>query len=177
MGDDERFLRLLEPEYAKALAFARSLSRSRGEGDDLLQEACERALKALGKLRDDAAFRGWFYRIVINAHRTRTRRGFWRRFLPIAAEESAAVEDYRVATWSPDQAEAARRARQALARLPAVQREAIVLFEIEGWTVEEVAVVQGVSVSAVKSRLARGRERMRAFYERGAKAALATEEP
>ncbi len=178
MGDDERFLRLLGPEYARALAFARSLSRSRNEGDDLVQEAVERALKALAKLRDDAAFRGWFYRILTNVHRTRARRGFWKRFLPIATQETGdGVEDYRVTTWSPDAAEAARRARQALARLPAVQREAIVLFEIEGWTVEEIAALHGVSASAVKSRLARGRERMRADYERFADApALVTED-
>ena len=42
------------------------------------------------------------------------------------------------------------------------------LFEIEGWRVEDIAVLQGVSASAIKSRLARGRERMRAHYEHDA---------
>lgn len=168
---NERFLRLMEPGYAKALAFARSLSRSRSDGDDLMQESLVRALTRLGNLRDDAAFHAWFYRIVINVHRTRSRRAFWRRFLQLgetsrADDERETVSDYRVSEWSPDAAEAARRARQSLASVPAEQRESIVLFEVEGWTVEEIAVLHRVSVSAVKSRLARGRARLRAYYEK-----------
>ena len=53
-----------------------------------------------------------------------------------------------------------------LAGLPAVQREAVVLFEIEGFSVEEIAAMQEVTVSAVKSRLARGRDRLRRAYQR-----------
>jgi RNA polymerase sigma-70 factor (ECF subfamily) len=165
---DDRFRRLIEPEWAKALAFARSLSRSRSDGDDLIQEAVVRAIAKLSTLRDDAAFRGWFYRLVINAHRNRSRRSFWRRFLQISetTEEGDAGTsgDYRVANWSPDAAESVRRARQALATLPAEQREAIVLFELQGWQVDEIAALLGVSASAVKSRLARGRDRLRTFY-------------
>ena len=73
--------------------------------------------------------------------------------------------DYRSSEWSPDAAEAARRAREALASLAPAYREAIVLFEIEGWQVDELAKLLGVSPSAVKSRLARGRAQLRAYYE------------
>jgi RNA polymerase sigma-70 factor (ECF subfamily) len=47
-----------------------------------------------------------------------------------------------------------------------VQREAVVLFEVDGYSIEEIAAMQRVSVSAVKSRLVRGRERLRRYYER-----------
>jgi len=47
-----------------------------------------------------------------------------------------------------------------------VQREAIVLFELDGYSLEEIATIQGVTLSAVKTRLARGREKLRQFYER-----------
>lgn len=166
---EDRFRRLIEPEWAKALAFARAISRSRGDGDDLCQEAAMRAMAKLDTLRDEGAFRSWFFRILITVHRNRGRRSFWRRFLqlsdPIVADApEASAGDYRVASWSPDAAESARRAREALAKLPPEQRESIVLFEIEDWRVEEIATLQGVSVSAVKSRLARGRARLRAYY-------------
>jgi RNA polymerase sigma factor (sigma-70 family) len=59
-----------------------------------------------------------------------------------------------------------RRGREALATLPPEQRESIVLFEVEGWKVDEIAALLGISASAVKSRLSRGRERLRAFYEK-----------
>lgn len=171
MGEPEqRLWQLLEPVYAQVVAFARSLSRSRSDGDDLFQEAVVRAMAKLGHLRDETAFKAWIYRIVISVHRNRCRRAFWLRFIQLGAtditdEGAHASGDYRVAEWSPDAAEEARRIRDALARLPAVQREAIVLCEIEGWRVEEIATLDGVSVSAVKSRLARGRAQLREYYE------------
>jgi RNA polymerase sigma-70 factor (ECF subfamily) len=169
----KRLRRLIEPVHDRAVAFARCLCRSRSDGDDLYQEALLRVLGKLDSLRDDAAFRPWLYRVVISVHRNRCRRAFWRRLLPLGdpaepddANRGAGVPgDYRTSDWSPDAAEAAQRARAALAVLPAVQREAIVLFEIEGWQVDEIAEAQGVSASAVKSRLARGRARLRAHYE------------
>jgi RNA polymerase sigma-70 factor (ECF subfamily) len=60
----------------------------------------------------------------------------------------------------------AERMRAALAALSPVQREAIVLHELQGLTVEEVAGAQGVSASAVKSRLSRGRTRLRSIYRK-----------
>jgi RNA polymerase sigma-70 factor (ECF subfamily) len=169
-----RFRRLIEPVHDKALAFARCLSRSRSDGDDLFQEALVRALVKLDALRDDAAFRPWLYRIVITVHRNRCRRAFWSRFLPLGHDDDVDTSqradisgsDYRTSDWSPDAHEAMQRARTALAHLPAEQRESIVLFEIEGWQVDEIADLYRVSISAVKSRLARGRARLRAFYER-----------
>lgn len=171
----ERLRRLIEPVHDRALAFARCLCRSRADGDDLYQEALLRALTKLDGLRDDASFRPWLYRVVITVHRNRCRRSFWRRLIPLgdpddgndaAGGEHAAASDYRMSDWSPDAAGAAARARTALAVLPAVQREAIVLFELEGWQIDEIAALHRVSASAVKSRLSRGRARLRAYYER-----------
>jgi len=169
----ERLRRLIEPVHERALAFARCLCRSRADGDDLYQEALLRVLGKLDGLRDDGAFRPWLYRVIISVHRNRCRRAFWRRLLPLG-DPAAADErdlrgdalDYRTSEWAPDASEATARARAALAVLPAVQREAIVLFEIEGWQVDEIARLHGVSASAVKSRLARGRARLRAHYAR-----------
>lgn len=167
----ERLRQLIAPVHDRALAFARGLCRSRADGDDLYQEALLRALAKLDGLRDDAAFRPWLYRVVVSVHRNRCRRAFWRRFVPFgdAGEPPGppdAALDYRAAEWSPDAAEASARARAALAVLPAVQRETIVLFELEGWQVDEIAALHKVSSSAVKSRLARGRDRLRAYYQR-----------
>jgi DNA-directed RNA polymerase specialized sigma24 family protein len=58
------------------------------------------------------------------------------------------------------------RAKKALSALPEKQREAVVLFEIEGFSIEEVAKMQNAKISAVKSRLARGRARLRGHYEK-----------
>jgi len=165
-----RLRRLLVPVHDAARSFARGIARSRADGDDLFQEALLRALGKLDGLRDDAAFRPWLYRVIVTVHRNRCRRAFWRRLLPLGGH------DLPAGPRTDELLGGAERARLALAALPGEQRETIVLFEIEGWQVEEIAVLHGVSASAVKSRLARGRERLRAFYTRrfGATAPAAT---
>jgi RNA polymerase sigma factor (sigma-70 family) len=162
----DRFRRLLEPQHDRALAFARSISRLTSEGDDLFQDAMLHAFKKLDALRDDAAFRPWLYRIIINAHRSRVRRVFWRRLVSSTPADAAQPDDelYRTEGWTPQAAEANRRARTALAKLPPDVREAIVLFEIEGWTIEEIATLERGTLSCIKSRLARGRARLRELY-------------
>ena len=163
----DRFRRLLEPHHDRALGFARSLCRATAEGDDLFQDAMLHAYTKLDALRDDTAFRPWLYRIVINAHRSRCRRLFWRRLIPFGDDGTIPDDDhlYRTEAWTPGAAEANRRARAALAKLPATIREAIVLFEIEGFGVDEIAAIQGGSISAIKSRLARGRVQLRELYD------------
>jgi RNA polymerase sigma-70 factor (ECF subfamily) len=163
----ERLMRLLSPLHGSAAAFARRLGRSAEDGDDLFQDAILRAHDKLPSLRDEANFRSWFYILILNVHRNRSRRQFWRRFFSLdgemAPEFDPPGEDG--AEWEQERRQAARASR-ALAGLPAVQREAVVLFELEGFSVEEIANLQNVSVSAVKSRLSRGRGHLRSAYER-----------
>lgn len=163
----QRLLDLLEPIHHQAAATARRLSRNRFEGDDLYQDAVLRAHEKLPSLRDPSSFRAWFYAVLLSVHRNRSRRPFWRRFVPLddRIEEGFDPPGEDGAAWDERRRQAERVSR-ALASLPAVQREAVVLFEIEGFSVEEIASLQQVSASAVKSRLARGRERLRRHYER-----------
>jgi RNA polymerase sigma-70 factor (ECF subfamily) len=161
-----RFLALLGPVHERAQATARRLCRSNADGDDVYQEAVLRAMARLGDLRDDQAFPAWFHRIVLSVHRERGRRAFWRRLLPLdalAGGREPAGEDG--GAWADERA-GARRMQAALATLPAVQREAVVLCDIDGYELGEVAEMQAVSLSAVKSRLVRGRARLRRYYER-----------
>jgi RNA polymerase sigma-70 factor (ECF subfamily) len=153
-----RLRRLLEPHHDRALAFARCVSRSPADGDDLFQEALLRALGKLDTLRDDAAFRPWLYRVIISVHRNRYRTAFWRRMLPFASAPASTMPR------ADDLLAADERARAALAELPHEMREALVLFEIEGWQVDEIATLLHVSTSAIKSRLSRGRDRLRTIY-------------
>jgi RNA polymerase sigma-70 factor (ECF subfamily) len=163
----ESLLGFLAPLHHQALATARRLCRSAAEGDDLYQEAVLRAFHKLPALRDEGRFRSWFFAVLLSVHRGRSRRAFWRRFLPLSAAEAGGNdpvgEDGR---RGADEHEQAARASRALAKLPGVQREAVVLHDIEAMTMVEIAAMQGVTVSAVKTRVARGRERLRAHYRR-----------
>jgi RNA polymerase sigma-70 factor (ECF subfamily) len=158
---------LLRPFHDQAAATARRLSRSAEDGDDLFQEAVIRAYEKLSGLRDRSRFRPWFYSVLLSVHRNRTRRGFWRRFLSMERKDGTSIDvaGEDGASWD-DERRGADRIARALARLSPEQREAVVLFELDGFSVEEIAALQSVSVSAVKSRLARGRERLRRHYSR-----------
>lgn len=154
----QRLCRLLEPVHAELRACARRLCRSSADGDDLFQEAALRALGKIDMLDSEEAFRSWFYRVLLSVHRNRVKRGFWGRLVPLGDQEPAAEASTDLG--------GAERVRLALARLPAEQREAIVLHDIQELSVDEIADVQGVSPSAVKSRLVRGRRRLRSIYKK-----------
>lgn len=158
---------LLEPVHGPALATARRLCRSAADGDDLYAETVLRAFEKLHTLRDESRFKPWVFAILLSRHRSRSRLRFWRRFVPLddafPAGNGPAGDDG--SRWDDD-AVRARRVAAALDTLPAVQREAVVLFELECHSIEDIAALQGASVAAVKSRLARGRERLRRWYER-----------
>jgi RNA polymerase sigma-70 factor (ECF subfamily) len=160
-------MRLLAPLHDQALTTARRLCRSPAEGDDLFQEAVLRAYEKLPALRDPSRFRSWFYAVLLSLHRGRARRAFWRRLVPIAdllaSGNDPLGEDGR---HGEEERQRVARASRALATLPAVQREAVVLHDLEGFSIQEIAAMQAVTVSAVKTRLVRGRDRLRACYRR-----------
>lgn len=172
MADDtqqpwQSFMTLLAPIHDQAAATARRLCASTFDGDDLFQEAVLRAFRKLLSLRDPDRFRPWFYAVLLSLHRNRTRRSFWRRFLPLdgapAIAERLAGEDGLALAEERRRCE---RAARALSTLPAEQREAVVLFDVDGYSIREIAALQRVSESAVKSRLVCGRERLRRHYQR-----------
>jgi len=117
-------------------------------------------------LRDESKFRSWFFAVLLSMHRTRVRR---------PRRESVSIEDTLAGGNEPvgedgtlwdEERRRAERAARALATLDPTQREAVVLHELDGFSVDEVAEMQQVTPSAVKSRLARGREKLRRFYLR-----------
>jgi RNA polymerase sigma-70 factor (ECF subfamily) len=159
-----RLIALLRPIHEQALATARHLCRQPADGDDLYQEAVLRAFEKLPTLRAETKFRSWFFAVLLSLHRSRHRRAFWKRFVSI--EEVCPGDVPVVGPRDAEQIQRADRASRALASLKPEQREALVLFEIEGFRIEEIAAMQKASVSAVKSRLVRGRANLRRYYER-----------
>ena len=163
----ERLATLLAPIHESALGTARRLCRSRGDGDDLYQESVVRAFEKLHTLRDESRFRSWFYATLLSRHRSRSRRLFWKRLVPLErafeGEREPAGEDG--GRWE-ERFRQANRVADALATLDAAQREVIVLFEVDGYSIAEIAEMQRASIPAVKSRLVRGREKLRRWYQR-----------
>lgn len=154
-GRRERFMALLMPVYKRLEDFALAMTRNRDEARDLVAETLLRAYEHFGKLRDEKAFLGYLFSIAAREHRSRRRRES--RFDTIGED---AAETLRSAGAPPDAAADVDLLYQALERLPYGQREAVVLFEISGFSIREIQQIQGGSVAAVKVRLFRARRRL-----------------
>jgi RNA polymerase sigma-70 factor (ECF subfamily) len=98
----------------------------------------------------------WLHRIVVNACLDRARRRQVRPAVPLETAQREPV----AATESADTLTTRLVIRDALTRLPADQRAALVLVDLEGLPVAEVAAILGVAEGTVKSRCARGRARL-----------------
>ncbi len=156
--DNQTFWNLLKPLHAKAEAFCRLLAGNREDGDDLYQEAVCRALPRLDQLRDPGAFRPWLYQIIVNCHRNRVTSPWWRRFERLKPEHDVIASSERVA----GPVHARMRLDIAMKPLSVQDRALVLLCDIDGWTVAELAGLVGASEDAVKKRLSRARKKMKA---------------
>jgi RNA polymerase sigma-70 factor (ECF subfamily) len=159
-----RLLGLLDPVHETAAATARRIAHTSDEGDDLYQDAVLHAFRKLDSLRDESRFRSWFFAILLSQHRTRARRAFWRRFLPMEDAARAGAEPAIHPVHGEEDRLRSGRLRSALASLSPGEREALVLHEMQGFSTEEIAEVQGVAPSSVRSRLTRARRHLAGVY-------------
>lgn len=137
--------------------FALSITRDPELAGDLVQDTFIRALERSGQYRGDAPVQAWLRRILHNLAIDRARRARHE----VVVEE---VEDrWRDDEYTVDPAAVAERSEtreefeDALVRLPFIYRVAVVLHDVEGWTVRQIADLTEMSLPAAKQRLRRGR--------------------
>jgi len=156
-GDRDAFGELVRRHRDRLWAVALRTLGDREEAADALQDALVSAYRAADRFRGDAAVTTWLHRIVVNACLDRVRRRTSRPTVPLPEEGPAepAEPGDRMA-----ERDTAIVVREALAALPADQRAALVLLDLQGHSVAEVARMLGVAEGTVKSRCARGRARL-----------------
>ncbi|SCL65630.1 RNA polymerase sigma factor SigM [Micromonospora chersina] len=164
-GDRNAFTELFHRHRDRLWAVALRTVGDREEAADALQDALLSAHRAAARFRGDSAVTTWLHRIVVNACLDRIRRRQTHATVPLpdgvhtdgepgrhtgGVEPAAPARDHDTALV----------VRQALAALPAEQRAALVLVDVQGYPVAEVARMLGVAEGTVKSRCARGRARL-----------------
>lgn len=142
----------LRPIHRQLEKFILSMTRDRDDAHDLMQDTILIAWQHMDTLRDPAAFKTYLYTIASN----RFKRRFVReKYFGAFSEE---LQDHLSSSDpSPERSTDASLVRDALQRLPWKYREALILFEINDLSIEEVRQIQGGSTSAVKVRLLRAR--------------------
>ena len=135
--------------------YARALTGDSHRADDLVQDTLERALTKFHLWRDGSDLRAWMFSIMHNVfiNQLKARR-------ELALDD--AVEDGLQSAPQSDPLEL-RDLDAALRRLPAEQREVLLLVGMEQLSYAEVSKALGIPAGTVMSRLSRGRERLRAL--------------
>lgn len=150
------------PLFDRLYNFAHWLTQNRSEAEDLVQEACMKALKGFGSFRQGTNFRAWMYRILRNTFLT-SRAGL--RAAPVSLDDDGAAPIEPVASGTPESILISSVDRQAiqtaLEALPVQYREVILLCDVEEMRYQEIADTLAIPVGTVMSRLSRGRKAMR----------------
>jgi RNA polymerase sigma-70 factor (ECF subfamily) len=156
-GDPAAFATLVHRHRDRLWAVALRTTGDPDEAADALQDALLKAHRSAASFRGDAQVTTWLHRIVVNACLDRMRRARSRPTVPLPEHDSAhPIEPSdplgrRELAWEID---------RALRTLPDEQRAALVLIDVEGYSVDEAAELLGIPTGTVKSRCARGRAKL-----------------
>jgi RNA polymerase sigma factor (sigma-70 family) len=168
-ADNTRFANVVLPHLDDAYALARWVLGNRADAEDVVQEACLKALRGISGFSGGNS-RAWTLAIVRNAAYDWLRKNRPAAIVPVedlekverlAARDNAALAP---AQDDPETALIARadelRLQAAIEGLPTAFRETLVLRDVQGLGYREIAEVTGVPIGTVMSRLARARDRL-----------------
>lgn len=162
-GDTAAFSIIIKRHERHMLRAAQKYGRKPEDTQDILQEALFRASRNMHHYRAEAALGTWLHKVVLNSgfdwatHRTQI------EFPVLDEPDSDLDKDPRLSTDPLGYLDVALTIRQAVDQLHPDQRMALILVDLGGYSVEDVATLEGIKVGTVKSRRSRAREQLRAL--------------
>ena len=163
-GDPQAFEQLMRAHEGRMYAVALRMCGNREDALDCSQEAMLRIYRAMGNFKGQSSFATWVYRITMNTCLDELRRR--------KVRTSSSLDALLDTGWSPADdddtperhaiaSEQRRMLEKAISGLPEDMRAAIVLRDVQGFTYEEIATILSANVGTIKSRISRGREKLR----------------
>ena len=151
----QRFMSLYTPVHERFVRFCYAHAYGDYDPNDLINETVLKAYENFHKLKDDGAFLHFLFGISKNVLRNSHRRSKFK----------GAYEEQQFSQVPDDGPSGEDRVDvgvlyEALGQLPKEQKEALILFEISGFSIKEIMEMQKAGESAVKARLARGRKKL-----------------
>src|SRR5690349_174832 len=159
-GDERAFEILYERHSPAILRYCRSLLRSTQEAEDVKQEVFVLAISALRRGAEPDAFRPWLYRVAHNACMSHLR---MRR--PVLVADNGVLVGPATAAPVDDHREELRQLLDDIGTLPDVQRGALLLREMDGFSYEQVGEVLGLPLSTVRASIFRARRTLQGLAE------------
>jgi RNA polymerase sigma-70 factor (ECF subfamily) len=161
-GDSDAFGELVRRHRDRLWAVALRTLGDREEAADAVQDALVSAYRAAHTFRGQSAVTTWLHRITVNACLDRARKAASRKTSPVDDTQrlEQLLEPHESAAAPAERNDLHRELIGALGTLPADQRAALVLVDMQGYPVAEAARILDVPTGTVKSRCARGRARL-----------------
>jgi len=174
-GDAKAFETLVHTYSGRLLAVSQRFLRNEEDARDAVQDTFLQAYRALGNFAGDAKVSTWLHRIAINASlmklRTRRRKpeesieGLLPKFLEDGHQREPAVEWLERADVAIERRESRALVRECIDRLPETYRTVLLMRDIDEMDTEETASLLRISTNAVKTRLHRARQALRALLD------------
>jgi RNA polymerase sigma-70 factor (ECF subfamily) len=165
-GERKLFHELVRP-YEKSVYFATfSILQNEADAEDAAQETVLKALKNLGNFRAESKFSTWLISIAVNEARARLRHARVLKFESVDGSSPdeddgftpSVISDWReVPLQTLERKELRELLQKAIASLPEIYREVLLLRDVEEFSIAEAAVALGVGEGVVKTRLLRAR--------------------
>ncbi len=163
-GDVQAFEELMQSHESRIYAIALRMMGNREDAQDCAQEAMVRIYRAMGSFKGQSALATWIYRITMNTCLDELRR---RKARKVTSLDSLVDNG-----WSPTdtgdtpeehglRVEKQNSLNQAIQSLPDDMRAAIILRDVKGYSYDEIASILDANVGTIKSRISRGREKLR----------------
>ena len=163
-GDVQAFEELMQSHESRIYAIALRMMGNREDAQDCAQEAMVRIYRAMGSFKGQSALATWIYRITMNTCLDELRR---RKARKVTSLDSLVNNG-----WSPTdtgdtpeehglRVEKQNALNQAIQSLPDDMRAAIILRDVKGYSYDEIASILDANVGTIKSRISRGREKLR----------------
>lgn len=168
LGDPAAFEEIYRQHERMVYNLALRMSANPEDAAELTQEVFLRVYRSLDRFRGGSTLKTWVFRIALNCCRSRYRR----RRLPLLqprSEEDDPLERLVDPSSDPEQdllnSRLGQQLSAALGRVPFAFREAVVLRDVHGFSYEEISQILRIRIGTVRSRIARGRERLRDLLE------------
>ena len=153
-----RFLALYEPIHDRFERFCRARVYGDLDYKDLMNETLLLAYSKFDTLKSDKAFLSFLFTIAVRYLASNAKKD--QKKLNNEGIDLSTIADKQA---NPETSTNVYLLHEALALLPVEQKEAIILFEISGFSIKDISKIQNAGESAVKQRLKRGRERLTAI--------------
>ncbi len=149
------FLSLYEPVHDQLGRFCRAISGNLEDGEDLLQDTILNSLEGFSKIKDKSVFKSYLFSVACNLNKMKLRRLKFRAEIS-ETEINQIIDSGQNQEYLTD----FKIVYEKMLSLPERMAEALILYHISDLSLEEIQKIQGGSLSGVKLRLKRGREKL-----------------